>query len=222
MAGLGICPVTPQNQIGPNSTSLWNPINPRTPSQIARLRYRQNEHFKLWRRGLRNEEESRGNIPLANLPGRRSGRWGGLLSLESTAVQIRRDFETTRIRYYPSGGSSPPKSVGQPTRKVMKRLTGATLVKILGFGGFGVATLLDVRSKQGSVRRVVMKTVIGDDGWATDNLKTEKEWQISLMRSMHVVELIKWSTLRGLPRCAGGCPDRRQPVFLLHGADEAR
>lgn len=44
-----------------------------------------------------------------------------------------------------------------------------------------------------------MKTVIGDDGWATDDLKTEKKWQISLMRSMHVVELVKWSTLTGAP-----------------------
>lgn len=75
----------------------------------------------------------------------------------------------------------------------MMKLGGATLVKILGFGGFGVAALLDVKSKQGSIKRVVMKTVIGDDGWATDDLKTEKKWQISLMRSMRVVELVKWS-----------------------------
>jgi hypothetical protein len=81
----------------------------------------------------------------------------------------------------------------------MKRLRDASLVKILGFGGFGCAALLEVKSKQGSIRRVVMKTVIGDDGWATDDLKTEKKWQISLMRSMHVVELVKWSTLTGAP-----------------------
>ena len=187
-------PATPQNRAGPSSTSLWNPENRRTPSQIARVRYRENQYFKLWRRGLRNEWEGpQWNLPLRDLPGRRSGRWGGLLSIESGGVQRRREAETSRIRYYPSGGSSPPGSVARPTKTIMMKLGGATLVKILGFGGFGVAALLDVKSKQGSIKRVVMKTVIGDDGWATDDLKTEKKWQISLMRSMHVVELVKWS-----------------------------
>lgn len=89
--------------------------------------------------------------------------------------------------------------VAAPTRATLKRLRGASLLKILGFGGFGVAALIEVTSKQGTTNKVVMKTVIGDDGWATDDLKEEKQWQVSLMRAMHVVGLVRWSSLRGTP-----------------------
>lgn len=196
----GVVPVTPQPRARPSSSSLWNPRNPRTPSQIARVRYRENEYFKLWRRGLRNEWEGpEWNLPLQDLPGRRSGRWGGQPSIQSGGVDIRRQEERASIRYYPSGGSSPPTMVAAPTRATMKKLRGATLLKILGFGGFGVAALIEVTSKQGMTNKVVMKTVIGDDGWATDDLKEEKQWQVSLMRAMHVVGLIRWSSLRGTP-----------------------
>lgn len=90
--------------------------------------------------------------------------------------------------------------VAAPTRATLKKLPGASLLKILGFGGFGVAALIEVTSKQGTTSKVVMKTVLGDDDdWATDDLEEEKQWQVSLMRAMHVVGLVRWSSLRGTP-----------------------
>lgn len=76
-------------------------------------------------------------------------------------------------------------------------LQGVSLVKVLGYGGQGVACLVAVTDRQGTTRQAVMKMSIGDDDWSTEDLSTEKNWQVSLMRAMHVVQLIKWSTLRG-------------------------
>ncbi|POS77419.1 hypothetical protein DHEL01_v204196 [Diaporthe helianthi] len=201
----GTRPINPPTQSSlTSSSSFWNPSSPRTPSQVARMRYRENEYFRLWRRGLKHEWQGpRWNLPVGDLPARRSGRWGGQASMESAGVERRREAERDPIRYYPSAGSSPPLDITAPARAAVRRLQGASLVKILGFGGFGgfgIAALLDVASKQGgTLSRVVMKTVIGDDGWASEDLKTEKKWQTSLMRAMHVVGLVRWSTLRGTP-----------------------
>lgn len=193
-------PMNPPNQASFFSSSFWNLSNPRTPSQIARVRYRENEYFRFWRQGRRSEWEGpRWNLPVGDLPARRSGRWGGQAAMEPPSVARRREADRDPIRYYPSAGASPPIGVAAPAQAAVRRLTGASLVKILGFGGFGIAALLDVRSRQGGVSRVVMKTVIGDDDWASDDMGTEKKWQVSLMRAMHVVQLVRWSTLRGTP-----------------------
>lgn len=198
----GVQPITPINPPDRSrlsySSRFWNISNPRTPSQIARVRYRENEYFKLWRQGRRDEWEGpQWNLPVGDLPVRRAGRWGGQAATESPSVERRREAERDPIRYYPSAGASPHMGIATPARAAVRRLSGASLVKILGFGGFGIAALLDVTSKQGVVNRVVMKTVIGDDGWSSDDLKTEMNWQMSLMRAMHVVQLLRWSTLRG-------------------------
>ncbi|KKY37886.1 putative serine threonine protein kinase [Diaporthe ampelina] len=189
-------PFTPLNhRVNIGSTNIWSPGTPRTSSQVARVRYRQNEYFKLWRSGRKNEWQGpQWNIALQDLPPRRSGRWDGRVSMQSAGVERRRDAGRNSIRYYPSGsGSALPTNVQAPAR-------GASLVKILGYGGQGIAALLEVTDKSGaSVRKAVMKMSLQDDDWVDDDLRTEKRWQASLMRAMHVVQLVKWSTLRGPP-----------------------
>ncbi|KAK2610069.1 hypothetical protein N8I77_003526 [Diaporthe amygdali] len=194
-----IAPVTPLPAANAQSINVWSPGTPRTPSQIARVRYRENEYFRLWRDGRKDEWEApQWRIPLQDLPPRRSGAWDGqILTPSSGAVRRRRDNRTS-IRYYPSGsGSLAPTFIQTPTNRMLSMLQGVSLVKILGYGGQGVACLVAVTDRQGTTRQAVMKMSIGDDDWSTEDLSTEKNWQVSLMRAMHVVQLIKWSTLRG-------------------------
>lgn len=196
-------PATPLNRgADDGSTSLWSPSNPRTPSQVARVRYRQNEYFRLWRAGRKDEwGDRRRTIAARDLPPRLPGRWGGGVSADSAGVERRRDAGRDRIRYWPSGsGSGLPTHVQGPADAVTARLRGARLLKILGFGGQGIAALMEVTDKSGrSVRRAVMKMVLQDDDWDDDDLRTEKGWQASLMRAMHVTQMVRWSTLRGPP-----------------------
>lgn len=125
------------------------------------------------------------------------------MSIQSAGVERRREAGRNSIRYYPSGsGSAPPSFIQNPTDKMLSTIQGATLVKVLGYGGQGVAALLEVTNRQGSIQKAVMKMCTEDEDWAMEDLKTEKRWQVSLMRAMHVVQLIKWATLRGTPLTA--------------------
>lgn len=125
------------------------------------------------------------------------------MSIQSAGVERRREAGRNSIRYYPSGsGSAPPSFIQNPTDKMLSTIHGATLVKVLGYGGQGVAALLEVTNRQGSIQKAVMKMCTEDEDWAMEDLKTEKRWQVSLMRAMHVVQLIKWATLRGTPLTA--------------------
>ncbi|KAI7773945.1 hypothetical protein LA080_009635 [Diaporthe eres] len=196
-----IAPVTPPGQAGSRSTNVWSPGTPRTPSQVARVRYRENEYFKLWRSGRKDEWQGpQWRIALEDLPPRRPGAWDGQISRPSAGVEGRRQAAKNSIRYYPSGsGSAAPSFIREPTTKMLSTIRGASLLKILGYGGQGVAALLEVTNRQGASKKAVMKMCTEDDEWAIEDLKTEKKWQFSLMRAMHVVQLIKWATLRGTP-----------------------
>lgn len=192
----------PPGQTGSRSINLWSPGTPRTASQVERVRYRENEYFKVWRSGRKDEwKPPQWTVDVEDLPPRRPGAWDGRMSIQSAGVQRRRDSGRNSIRYYPSGsGSAPPSYVQSPTDKMLSTIQGARLVKILGYGGQGVAALLEVTNRQGSITKAVMKMCTDDeDDWAVEDLKTEKRWQVSLMRAMHVVQLIKWATLRGTP-----------------------
>lgn len=194
-------PVTPPGQVGSRSSNMWSPGTPRTASQVARVRYRENEYFKLWRSGRKDEWQGpQWTIAPEDLPPRRPGAWDGRISTPSAGVDGRRQAAKSSIRYYPSGsGSAPPSFIEEPTTKMLSKVRGASLLKILGYGGQGVAALLEVTNRQGSTKKAVMKMCTEDDEWAIEDLKTEKKWQVSLMRAMHVVQLIKWATLRGTP-----------------------
>lgn len=194
-------PFTPPAQAGSRSTNVWSPGTPRTPSQVARVRYRENEYFKLWRSGRKDEWQGpQWKISPEDLPPRRPGAWDGRTSAPSAGVARRREAGRNSIRYYPSGsGSGPPSFIQESTTNMLSKIRGASLLKILGFGGQGVAALLEVTNRQGLLKKAVMKMCTEEDEWAMEDLKTEKRWQTSLMRAMHVVQLIKWPTLRGTP-----------------------
>lgn len=194
-------PVTPVAQRLSGSTNVWSPGTPRTPSQIARVRYRENEYFKLWRSGRKEDWAGpQYKISLSDLPPRRDGAWGGQVSTPSAGVASRRAAAKNSIRYYPSGsGSAPPSFIQDPTDEVLSTIRGARLLKVLGYGGQGVAALLEVTNRRGSSRRAVMKMCTENDEWAIDDMRTEKKWQFNLMRALHVVQSIKWATLRGTP-----------------------
>ncbi|KAG6357446.1 hypothetical protein INS49_013323 [Diaporthe citri] len=194
-------PVTPPGQAGSRSTNVWSPGTPRTPSQVARVRYRENEYFKLWRSGRKDEWQGpQWKIALEDLPPRRPGAWDRRMSTPSAGVENRRQAAKNSIRYYPSGsGSAALSFIQEPTKKMLSTIRGASLLKILGYGGQGVAALLEVTDRQGPSKKAVMKMCTEDDEWAIEDLKTEKKWQVSLMRAMHAVQLIKWATLRGTP-----------------------
>lgn len=196
-------PATPARAQGNSiSTNLWSPGTPRTPEEVARIRFKTNDYFRAWRDGRKEEwQPPQALMRLGELPPRRLGAWSGRYSTARASVGARRRRNRTLMRWYESDPDDrPPGGVEAPTRKVLARLSGVSLKRFLGVGGEGVACLVEVAGRQGGgSRKAVIKVSLGDDDWNPVDLTTEKKWHFRLKRAKHVVQIIKFADLRGTP-----------------------
>lgn len=118
---------------------------------------------------------------------------------KASVTQRRKENKNTIRKWGSNSGSGAPGDIERSTQAVMSRVTGVTLTKFLGYGGEGVACLVDVANRQGGSRKAVMKISLADDEWVIGSLAQEKRWQLSLKRATHVVQIARFATLRGTP-----------------------
>lgn len=118
---------------------------------------------------------------------------------KASAVQRRRDNKTTIRQWGSNSGSSAPGEIERSTTAVLSRISGVSFTKFLGYGGEGVACLVEVANRQGGSKKAVMKISLADDEWTTGDLLMEKKWQLGFKRATHVVQIMRFASLRGTP-----------------------
>lgn len=117
---------------------------------------------------------------------------------KASAAQRRGDNRNT-IRRYSTSGSGAPGDIEKTTNEVLARISGVKFAKFLGYGGEGVACLVDVENRQGGSNKAVLKIALSDDEWAIGNMLQEKKCQLNLRRATHVVQMMRYASLRGAP-----------------------
>lgn len=195
-------PATPARTRGNSlSPNVWSPGTPRTPEEVARIRFYTNDYFRFWRNGLKEEwVPPQMQTGWSALPPRRLGTWSGRYSTARASVGVRRRQNRNLLRWYESDPDDGlPSGIARPTNNVLGRLFGVSLKRYLDAGGEGVACLVKVANRQGGSREVVVKISLGDDDWNPIDLTTEKKWQFSLKRAKHHVQIIRFTDLRGTP-----------------------